>query len=130
MWLFRRKPPATPIAGLTRDQALRLRPERNELVREERVSEDVVRLVYPLAWKPWFGRLAKRFGAWDQQPVDKKLELDALGAVVWGMIDGRRTVREISDAFARRYKLHPREAEVSVAAVPKEKGKRGLILLG
>ncbi len=128
MPLFRSKK-AEKRPQLTREQALACIPCRTHLVQEERVDTDTLRLRYPLAWKPWFGALAGRFGAWDSKPRTKRLELDLMGTAAWHLIDGKRSVREIVDRFAEQFGLQPREAEVSMTVFLKELGKRGLIVI-
>lgn len=93
------------------------------------MDDGLVRLAYPLALKPWFARLASRFGAWDDKPLTKTVELDELGTFTWSNIDGKRTVGEIAEQFTARWGLHPREAELSVAAFIKDLGARGIVAL-
>jgi hypothetical protein len=102
-------------------------PVRNAEVRVEASGEGTVRLAYPLAVKPWFGRLAEKVNLWDQRPMIKKLDLDEMGTFVWERIDGERTVRRIAEEFADHYGLQPREAELGVTAFIKTIGQRGLI---
>jgi hypothetical protein len=45
--------------------------------------------------------------------LERTVKLDELGAFVFRQIDGRRTVLQIVDAFAQRYKANRREAELS-----------------
>lgn len=102
-----------PKQALTRAQCLQATPrisggvhlERTPagepvLLVERQVSEDSSR----------FGR--KMFG----KMGPRQLILDDLGTYVFGLIDGERTVREISSRFAEEHSLHPREAETSVTA--------------
>ena len=46
---------------------------------------------------------------------------------VWGLLDGKRSVRELIAVFADRHRMHPKEAEFSVARFLRELGRRGLI---
>ena len=57
----------------------------------------------------------------------ERLQLDNLGTEVWKMIDGKRTVRDIVDAFAETHQLEGREAEMAVTQFLRDLGKRGLI---
>jgi hypothetical protein len=102
-------------------------PVRNAGVQATSTQDGLVRLAYPLAIKPWFGRLAEKVNLWDQRPMIKRLELDEMGSFVWDRIDGARSVRRIADEFAAHYGLQPREAELSVTAFIKTIGQRGLI---
>ena len=102
-------------------------PVKNRAVEETPLPDGLVRLAYPLAIKPWFGRLAGAVGLWDERPMTKQVELDEMGTFVWSHIDGRRSVREIAEAFTREYEVQPREAELSVTAFIKTIGQRGII---
>ncbi|OIQ50350.1 Coenzyme PQQ synthesis protein D [Pseudodesulfovibrio hydrargyri] len=102
-------------------------PMRNEAVAVTELPEGLVRLAYPLAVKPWFGRLADKVGLWDGSPMTKTVELDEMGTFVWRHIDGERSVRDIAEAFAETYQVQPRESELAVTAFIKTIGQRGII---
>lgn len=102
-------------------------PVRNAEVQATSAPDGLVRLAYPLAVKPWFGRLAEKVNLWDQRPMIKRLELDEMGSFVWDRIDGVRSVRRIAGELAAHYGLQAREAELSVTAFIKTIGQRGLI---
>ena len=123
MKVFKRRRPAGSPAS--REEALACRPAKNPEVRETWLDSGEVMLIYPVRVRPWFASLAKRLGG--PAPETRKLQLDALGTAAWQLMDGRRTVAGVAQAFARRFQLHPREAEVSVTRFLKELGKRGLI---
>ncbi|WFS62941.1 PqqD family protein [Pseudodesulfovibrio thermohalotolerans] len=122
--MFRKKRPEPVIS---RAEALEMVPVRNEAVEEIELPGGLVRLAYPLAVKPWFGRLADKVGLWDGRPMTKRVELDEMGTFVWRHIDGRNTVRRIAHAFASAYEVQPREAELAVTAFIKTIGQRGMI---
>lgn len=124
MGWFKRRPPK-PV--MNREAALDMVPVRNRAVEEEPAGDGLVRLAYPLAVKPWFGRMADAVGLWDGRPMIKRVELDELGTFVWNRIDGRASVRDIARAFTERYKVQPREAELSVTAFLRTIGGRGII---
>jgi len=124
MSLFRKKRPEPVIS---RAEALNMIPVRNHEVEETVVGGDTVQLAYPLAIKPWFGRMAEKVGMWDKRPMIKRLELDEMGTFVWRRIDGDRSVRRIAEEFADYYEVQPREAELSVTAFIKTIGQRGII---
>lgn len=44
---------------------------------------------------------------------ERNIQLDELGSFVVRQIDGRRTTRDIIDAFTAQYRLNRREAELS-----------------
>lgn len=102
-------------------------PLRNLEVTETPLDNGLVQLAYPLAIKPWFGRLAEKVGMWDKRPMVKRIELDEMGTFVWEHIDGERSVRQIAVAFTEHYEVQPREAELSVTAFIKSIGQRGII---
>ncbi len=114
-------------APLSRAEALSYRPVRNPEVRVESLDTGEVMIIYPVRVRPWFVRLAQRFG-WDSdQPMIKKLQLDELGTATWKLMDGKRTVKQIVREFGAQYQLPFREAEVSVTAFIRELGRRGII---
>lgn len=102
-------------------------PVRNHAVEETPLDNGLVRLAYPLAVKPWFGRLAEKVGMWDRRPMTKRVELDEMGAFVWRRIDGERSVRRIAAEFTEAYGVQPREAELAVTTFIKTIGQRGII---
>lgn len=57
----------------------------------------------------------------------QRLVLDVLGSAVFGWIDGRNDVAGLARLLARRFQLHPSEAEVSVRAFLNQLGQRGII---
>lgn len=102
-------------------------PVRNTEVKEAAMNDGLLRLSYPLAVKPWFGRLAEKVGMWDKRPMIKEVELDEMGTFVWERIDGEHSVRNIAEAFVKEYGVQTREAELSVTAFIKTIGQRGII---
>ncbi len=124
---FKRASTAGP--ALTRGEALDCVPLKNPRVRERPSESGDLQLTYPVTLKPWFTRLARRLGGGGVTEQFKKLQLDAMGSVVWELLDGQATVRKIVARFADRYQLHRREAEVAVTQFLRELGKRGLIAL-
>lgn len=63
-----------------------------------------------------------------QPPVlEQRVKLDELGSFVYGLIDGKRTAREIIGAFERRYQVNRREAELSCAEFLKALARRNAI---
>jgi len=111
----------------TRSEALKSKPVKSSQITEERSESNEVIIHYPVTMRPLIARLAKRFG----QPHDiiqtKKLRLDKLGTGVWELIDGRRSVRRITEMFAEAHQLQRREAEVAVTQFLRQLGQRGLI---
>ena len=57
----------------------------------------------------------------------RKLQLDILGTEVWDLVDGKSTVMEIIDLFAKLHQLYHKEAEISVIQFLRELGRRGIV---
>ncbi len=122
-WLPSRRRPTL----IRRDEALGAVPVKNRYVREARLENGVVVLHYPVSAPPWVVRIARWIGKDPGAPREGRLQLDALGTAVWGLIDGRRPVREIAAAFAAAHQLEPREAQTAVAHFMRQLGRRGLV---
>lgn len=118
----------TPAPQLNRQQALQCTPVVNASIRQLESEDNDILLEYPLALKPFFLSLFRRFqNTWDVPT--KKLQLDEMGSVVWAKIDGSTTVEDIIDDFAKHYGITRQEAEQSVTAFLVELGKRGIIAM-
>ncbi|HUT33413.1 MAG TPA: PqqD family protein [Planctomycetota bacterium] len=117
-WPFWRRP-----KPLSREQSLASVPLRNQAVREERTDAGELRLVIPLR-PAWWARLLSRVL---YVPRQRRIVLDEIGGYVWGLCDGKRSVRDLVGALSTRYKLHRKEAEVSVVAYLRQLARRGLI---
>lgn len=115
------KPPAT------RREALGGIPVKNRHVREQRLEDGELMILYPVTPLPWMTRLSKWLGAAAAAPRMGKLQLDFLGSTVWAMLDGQTPLRNIAAALAREHQLEPSEAEVAVTQFVRELGRRGLI---
>jgi len=126
MGLFRKNAPAN-AGGLTRGQALSFVPVKNSAVTEERLDAGGLRLTYPVTVRPAFSEVLRRVGIWDGRPSKKVIELDAMGGATWELVDGKRSVREVAAAFAARFRLDGREAEVAVSSFLRNLGRRGLV---
>jgi hypothetical protein len=105
-----------------------MRPVRNGLAREvgPPASGQGLVVACPAEYRPWLSGLARRLG-WDTVRPERKFELDAMGVLVWSLIDGRRTASEIAEVLADRYRLERREAEDALARFLRELGRRGLV---
>ncbi len=111
----------------SRDRALNCKPVKNIQVYETRLETGTVMLTYPVGTRPWVAALIKRFSGAVQKPITKKLELDTLGSAVWDLLDGKRSVKQVIREFSKSYRLHSKEAEMSVTQFLRHLGKRGLI---
>jgi hypothetical protein len=112
---------------LSRAESLRRIPVKNIQITETRLETGEVVIRYPVTMRPFFAGLVRRFGGTEVQIQMKKLQLDELGTSVWDMINGKYSVRQLVERFARTHRLEAREAEVSVTQFIRELGKRGLI---
>jgi hypothetical protein len=115
---FRRRKPS-----LSREQSLASVPLRNTAVDEEETDEGFARLVAPRRQSWWVRVMAKVFYV----PESHRVTLDEIGTFVWRQCDGKHNVRDIIQALCKRYKLHRKEAEVSVVAYLRQLMKRGLL---
>ncbi len=61
--------------------------------------------------------------------IERRIELDARGAVVVGQIDGRRDVAAIAAAFAARFAVCRREAELATAAFLRSLAGRRMVAI-
>jgi hypothetical protein len=127
MRVFKKKSKDVPIS---RADALDRIPVKNIQITEARLETGEVVISYPVSMRPFFAGLVKRFGGPEVQIQMKKLQLDELGTSVWDMINGKFSVRQLVERFAKTHRLEAREAEVSVAQFIRELGRRGLIGLG
>ncbi|UZP66650.1 PqqD family protein [Desulfovibrio mangrovi] len=112
----------------TMHEALSCIPVRNSVVEESVDDNGLVLLRYPLAYKPWFGKLAGLFGS-SPQALEKRLQLDELGSFCWRLMNDTRSVREIIACFREHYSLQESEARDSVSAFVRELGRRGIIIV-
>ncbi len=121
---FRKKNAASPES---RKAALACRPVKHPRVGEAALDSRRIMLSYPLRPRPWIAGIARRLGQAQDRPVIKRLELDEMGSAAWRLMDGRRTVAGIIQAFSEAYQLDRKEAEVSITLFIRELGKRGII---
>ena len=115
--------------AITRDHALGCIPVRNPQITEQENDDDELCLTYEVRIKPWFQGIIHKIAKKNDDIIERKLQLDALGSTVWHMIDGKREVRDIINDFQATHKLNHRESEISVTTFLKELGKRGLIAM-
>jgi len=97
----------------------------NRLVKVDRDREGHVILQVPRA----DNSLVRSVTRWFRLPPYKPIALDELGTFVIELCDGRRTVRDLVDMFAKRYKLNRREAEVGMTTFLRTLARRSIIAL-
>jgi hypothetical protein len=118
---------APSASTLSRREALACIPVKNRNVREQRLENGDVVVVYPMMVRPWMETLARWLGADATPPRTAKLQLDRLGSAVWVMLDGQTSLQRIAAAFSETHRLERKEAEVAVTQFIRELGRRGLI---
>ena len=108
---------------LTREDSLNARPVVNQLVRVDEGADGNLMLNVP-SKKTWLMGAASRLF---RVPATKRIELDALGTYVIQHCDGTTTVAEIINSFARKFRVHRREAEVSMVTFLRALARKGVI---
>lgn len=105
-------------------EMLELRPMRNPALEWSEENERVVLHIRHEQKKSWKVRLVSLLVP---IPDDRRIALDAIGTDVWRMLDGQNTVGKIARTLAKKYKLAPREAELSLQQFFKVLGRRGYV---
>jgi hypothetical protein len=126
-----KKKKATPT--LTREQALKCRPVRNNVVNWQRLDSGLIQIEYVLNLKPFLLSIFEKFSSKTEQARSqaptRTLQLDELGSQVWQMLDGTKTTAELIEQFAETHQVSTQETEQSITLFLRELGKRGLIAL-
>jgi Coenzyme PQQ synthesis protein D (PqqD) len=106
----------------SRRELLALRPLRNPAL-EWAVEEGQVVLEIKRAsnWK------TKLLNIFVPLPESRRVVLDPIGSDVWQMLDGETTIEYIGKSLAKKHKLTPREAELSLQQFFKELSRRGYV---
>ena len=68
-------------------------------------------------------------GAIFMVPKERKIALDKIGSEVWRLCDGAHSVKHIAGVIGERFKLHRKEAEMSVMNFLDSLAKKQLIAL-
>ena len=129
MKLFKKKSAPPKQKPLTRTESLACIPQKSRTVTCEIQENGDVLLEYPLQIKPFFLQLTERYFKKKQMDMTKKLELDQMGSMVWGMVDGESDVKTLIKQFASETGISLQESELSVTTFFRELGRRGLILM-
>jgi hypothetical protein len=116
--MFGKKQPAP-----TRRDVLKLRPLRNpNLEWSEEEGQVVLHIKHTRTWKTTL------LNIFVPVPKDRTVMLDAVGTDVWNSMDGSNTFEAIAKLLAKKHKLTPREAELSLQQFFKELGRRGYVV--
>jgi hypothetical protein len=121
-WLFRRRARLQRLA-LTRPQAMAARPIRNPSLAWHHDEEGNAVVILPRR-RDLVGKLLAWFF---MVPEARPLSLDQIGTMVWQLCDGEHSVRSIAQQLTERYKITPREAEVSLAEFLRRLARRGMV---
>ena len=121
--LRRKKPKVPPIS---RSEFLSIKPVRNPTVKWERREGGDILLRIPLSPPKGLSKVVLKIFSVESR--EKKIVIpDKIGALVWELCDGKRTLREISEVLQKRYKMMPVEAELSLSNYLNSLSKRGLL---
>ncbi|MEM0023322.1 MAG: PqqD family protein [Thermofilaceae archaeon] len=113
------KPPPIPPEVI-----LASRPLKNPAIAWEKTEKGEVVIRIPLETSQ-----SGLFSGFVKEPREKKILLDPIGSYVWELIDGEKTINEIAELVAQRFKFHRREAQMSLLAYIQILAERGLITL-
>ncbi|KYH42103.1 MAG: hypothetical protein AYL32_001000 [Candidatus Bathyarchaeota archaeon B26-2] len=121
--LRRKKPKVPPIS---RSEFLSIRPVRNPNVKWERRESGDILLRIPLAPPKGISKFVLKMFSVNSR--EKKIIIpDKIGALVWELCDGKRTLKEISETLQKRYKMMSVEAELSLSTYLNNLSKKGLL---
>jgi hypothetical protein len=113
---------------LTREDSLGAVVVPNRRLHVERNAEGVVKLYAPFHAAAFVERIARRLGG-PARAGEAKIELDEIGSFVWGLCDGKKTVREMVADLAGKYKLNRKEAEAALTTFLRSLAGRNLVAI-
>ena len=123
----RKKDQAGPLSGGKRtDALLAARPYRNESMDVQRLDGGGVRVSVPLQRPRWLVPPLSWILPFSSR---RRVQLDALGASVLNLCDGRRTVESMIEKFAADHRLSFREAQIPVVQFLRQLTTRGLVAI-
>ncbi len=100
-------------------------PYQNTAVKTEPRGEGVLVSV-PVRRPGWLIPPISWVLPWSRQ---RRVELDAPGTEVLQLVDGRRSVEEIVESFAKNHKLTFRESQVAVTQFMRNLVQRGIVVV-
>ncbi len=115
--------------SLNREQALNAVPIRNEAVSTQYEDSGEAILTFHVQQRAWLASLLRVLGKRDTFSMQKKLQLDEIGTLIWQSSDGKTSVLDMIELLCERYRLHRKEAEKSLLAFLRMLGDRGLIAI-
>ena len=101
------------------------RPIRNEAVSVKKNDNDELEITIHRKKTISVAFLSKLF----KLPETRKIILDKIGACVWTLCDGSKTVNDIIKVFSRKYSLGREKAERSLLVYLEQLVRRGLIAM-
>ncbi|RLE83083.1 MAG: hypothetical protein DRJ52_00795 [Thermoprotei archaeon] len=101
----KKKPEKTPLQP-SKEIILKSKPIRNPLVEWKKYESGEIALIVKMK-DTWMTKLFK-------VSKQRKIILDTVGSFVWELCDGNHTIEDIINELCKKYKLRPREAEVSL----------------
>ncbi len=123
---FKKKTTAKPAEStLTREQAFAARPMAVKVDERQPLKNGGVRLTVP--FNP---TATQRVLLRIPEHARRRVELDAVGAKVFAMCDGKTSVREIARRFAREHQVDEREADAAVVAFMRMLMQKRLVVMG
>ncbi|MBW2306628.1 MAG: PqqD family protein [Deltaproteobacteria bacterium] len=115
--------------SFTREQALNAVPVRNEAVNTQYGDNEEAILTFYVQQRGWLVSMLRFLGKPDTISMQKRLQLDEIGTLIWQLSDGKTSVLDMIDLLCDRYRLHRKEAEKSLLAFLRMLGERGLIAM-
>ena len=107
---------------ISRNQALDAKPVAVRIHKREPLGNGGQRITVKIA-PPKMAKLVLRL----KGPIDRNFEFDAFGMDILNMCDGQKTVRYITDRFAKSHNLHPHEAQRAVTAFLRTLTQKGVV---
>jgi len=90
----------------SKEVILKSKPIRNPLVEWKKYESGEIALIIKMK-ETWLSKFFKT-------SRERKIVLDKVGSFVWELCDGKHTIEDIINELCKKYKLRPREAEVSL----------------
>ncbi len=107
------------------EKLLMSRPVRNEAVSVKEIDNDELEITIHRKKTKLVILLSKLF----KLPETRKIILDKIGACVWTLCDGNKTVNDIIKIFSKKYSLGKEKAEKSLLVYLEQLTRRGLIAI-
>ncbi|MAE64339.1 MAG: hypothetical protein CMJ18_08705 [Phycisphaeraceae bacterium] len=120
--MFRRRTPPKP--AISRQQSFEARPFAVEVLAREPLENGGARLTVPMrprGYQKWLLRIP--------EGASRRIDLDAVGAEVFDMCDGRTSVKQIARRFAGKHHVDTHEAGLAVATFIRMMMRKGLVSL-